>query len=50
MYICVCTQKLTYVNIKRHGLGAKVCARPNRVSIREPASYEHLRLSDLNNG
>jgi len=38
--------------IKRHGrVSALKCMREtDRVSIREPASCEHLRLSDLNNG
>jgi len=39
-------------NIKRHGrVSALKCMREtDRVSVREPASCEHLRLSDLNNG
>jgi len=38
--------------IKRHGrVSALKCMREtDRVSIREPASCEQLRLSDLNNG
>jgi len=39
------------IKIKRHGrVSALKCMREtDRVSLREPASCEHLRLSDLNN-
>jgi len=44
--------KRLVTSIKRHGrVSALKCMREtDRVSIREPASCEHLRLSDLNNG
>jgi len=40
------------IYIKRHGrVSALKCMRETDcVSIREPASCKHLRLSDLNNG
>jgi len=37
-------------NIKRYDrVSALKCMRETNVSIREPASCEHLRLSDFNN-